>query len=315
MDNLKIALFSACAFIAGVSSLAAEEAPALAPAAGEVSGEAAPVTDEAAMKAAAEAFTASLTPHTGAIQIKEANATLNVGAEYQFLDQKDARRILEEAWGNPPDETVLGMVMPAGASPFDLDVWAATISYQADGYVSDKDAAKMNYDKLLSDLQKDAVESNKWRTENNYPSLEIIGWAENPSYDAQAHKMYWAKELKFGGAEANTLNYDIRVLGRSGVLVIGFIGAMDQLPEIKKSAPAVLEMANFDPGSTYAEYKPGVDKKAAYGIAGLIAGAAIAQKTGLLAAILLFGKKFIVIIIAGLAAMVGAVKRFFSTKA
>jgi uncharacterized membrane-anchored protein len=258
---------------------------------------------------------ATITPRTGAVEINDAKATLDVGDSHYFLDQKDARRVLEDAWGNPPDDTVLGLIMPAGGTPFDGKSWAATITYLPDGYVSDEDAGKIDYATVISDLKKSAVEDNKWRKKNGYEAVEIVGWAENPSYDAQSHKMYWAKELKFGGNDLNTLNYDIRVLGRHGVLVIGFVASMDQLAEIKASAPTVLAMANFNPGATYAEYKPGVDKKAAYGLVGLVAGAAIAKKTGLLAAILLFGKKFIVIILAGLAAMFGAIKRFFSTKA
>lgn len=272
-------------------------------------------SDAAAIEAWMQEFVASLTPHTGLVPLDGAEATLDVSDGYVFLDRKDARRVLEEAWGNPPDETVLGMIMPAGATPFDDEAWAATVTYLSDGYVSDKDAAKINYDKLLSDLKKDALASNKWRAENGYERIEIIGWAQNPTYDADTHKMYWAKELQFGDSPVRTLNYDVRVLGRRGVLVIGFVAGMSQLAAIEASAPGVLAMANFDPGSTYAEYVPGVDQKAAYGLVGLVAGAAIAKKTGLLAAILLFGKKFIVLIIAGFAAMFGAIKRFFSTKA
>lgn len=45
-----------------------------------------------------------------------------------------------------------------------------------------------------------------------------MGWAEPPSYDAPAHKMYWAKDLLFSGNTEHTLNYNIRILGRRGVL-------------------------------------------------------------------------------------------------
>jgi uncharacterized membrane-anchored protein len=37
--------------------------------------------------------------------------------------------------------------------------------------------------------------------------------------------MYWAKEINFGGDSENTLNYNIRVLGRKGVLLLNFIAA------------------------------------------------------------------------------------------
>ena len=262
-----------------------------------------------------ESFVAELKPRSGRIDINSANATLNMSDRYYFLGAKDARRVLEEGWNNPPDESVLGMILPAGATPFDEGAWAATISYEADGYVSDEDAAEIDYDGLLSEIQASAHNENKWRTQNGYEAIDIIGWADEPTYNPATHKMYWAKELKFGESAVNTLNYDIRVLGRRGVLVIGFIADMADLQEIKHSAPAILKMASFKDGAAYADYQPGRDKKAAYGLAGLVAGAAIAKKTGLIAAVLLFGKKFIVLIFAGLAAMAGGVKRFFSTRA
>lgn len=271
---------------------------------------AAPATDEARN---AREFLAKLDQRTGAIKIDAANVTLTVPQDYYFLDAEDARAVLEEAWGNPPDETTLGMLLPAGRTPLDEGVWAATFSYQEDGYVSDEDAGKIKYDELLKTLQDDAQASNAWREENGYDKIEIIGWAESPSYNAETKKMYWAKELNFGGSDRNTLNYDIRVLGRKGVLVISFIAGIDALPDIRAAAPAVLGLAAFDEGSRYADYQPGVDKKAAFGLAGLITGGLIAKKVGLLAAVALFAKKFLAIIIAGLVAA-GAFLRRMLTK-
>jgi len=257
------------------------------------------------------AFLAELKPEKGEISLQRANATLNIPDTHYFLTAADARAVLEQAWGNPPDEDVLGMIFPARSTPVDATAWGAKITYQADGYVSDKDASKIDYDGLLKDIQAGAADENAWRTENGYEAIDIVGWAEPPSYNAETHKMYWAKELKFGEATLNTLNYDIRVLGRRGVLVISFIADMSQLDDIRATAPSVLQMAEFNTGSTYAEYEPGVDQKAAYGLAGLIGGAAIAKKTGLLAAILIFGKKFIGLIVVGLVALGGAVRKMF----
>lgn len=257
-------------------------------------------------------FLAGLSPQQGSIDLKKAKASLDVPATHYFLNAADARAVLEDAWGNPPDDQVLGMIFPAGVSPLDYGVWGATIYFSDDGYVSDDDAVGIDYDDLLRDIQKSQRDNNKWREKNGYAPIEVVGWAETPSYNPQTHKLYWAKELDFGEAESNTLNYDIRVLGRRGALVISFIATMNELEAVRRSTPSVLQMAQFDAGSTYADYQPGIDKKAAYGIAGLIAGAAIAKKTGLLAALLIFGKKFIVVILAGLAAMFGAVKKFFS---
>ena len=269
--------------------------------------------DEAAQKRAEADFVSSLTMRHGVIKLDKAKASLNVPPQFYFLDAKDARRVLEEAWGNPPDETILGMVLPQGKTPLDDNVWAATFTYLPDGYVSDADAEKINYDSLLKDMQQGARDENAWRKDNGYPEVEIIAWADKPVYLQNEHKMYWAKELMFGGNEAHTLNYDIRVLGRRGVRLVCFIGGMDQLATIKAAAPAVLKLASFDEGSRYVDYVKG-DKMAAYGLAGLVAGGLIAKKTGLLAAILIFCKKFIALILAGLAALGARFRSMFGGK-
>jgi uncharacterized membrane-anchored protein len=54
---------------------------------------------------------------------------------------------------------------------------------------------------------------------------------------------------------------------------------MAALPEIRKAAPEVLSFASLDDGGRYADFQPGADKEAAYGLAGLVAGAAIANNT------------------------------------
>ncbi len=309
-------LAAAALFAAAPFAATAQEPPPAAtePAAAPTAENATSAADEAAAAAQWEAdFLARLKPKTGLIKVDAAKATLNIPENYYYLEAADARAVLEEAWGNPPDETVLGMLFPAGMTPFDEGAWAATFSYQEDGYVSDKDAAKTDYAKVLKDLQTDAVESNEWRAANGYQPIEIIGWAEPPTYNAETHKMFWAKELKFGDAPVNTLNYDIRVLGRKGVLVIGFIADMASLPTIREAAPAVLDLASFDEGVRYADFQKG-DKMAGYGLAGLVAGGLIAKKTGLLAAILLFGKKFIAIIAVAAMGLFASFRKFFGKK-
>ena len=60
-------------------------------------------------------------------------------------------------------------------------------------------------------------------------------------------------------------------------------------------------MAEFNDGMRYADFQPGVDEVAAFGIGALVAGK-IAAKTGALAALILLLKKFGIFIIAGIAA-------------
>ncbi|WP_044874799.1 DUF2167 domain-containing protein [Pseudomonas sp. LFM046] len=240
----------------------------------------------------AEEFVTSLNFRSGKVVVGDNLATFDLPEQFVFLDGKDVERVLVDAWGNPPsDELPLGLILPKGVSPLAEESWAVKVEYQESGYVSDEDAAEINYGELLQDMKADVVAANKWRADNGYEPLELIGWAAPPRYDSEGRKLYWAKELRFGDAPTHILNYNIRVLGRKGVLVLNFIANMDQLPIIEQHLPAVLAMTEFNPGNRYVDFNPELDEVAAYGLGALVAGK-LAAKTGLLALVLVFLKKF-----------------------
>ena len=261
----------------------------------------------------ADEFEASLHYQTGVVSIRDGLAPLRLPATFRFLDAEDSRRVLVDAWGNPPQsaESVLGMLSPAAKSPPAADGWAVVITYDEDGYVSDVDASQIDYAKLLKGMQDSTRQTNEERRKQGFEPVTLIGWAEAPSYDQAAHKMYWAKELQFGTDSHHTLNYGIRVLGRRGVLVLNAVAGIEQLSAIREQTPQILSALNFNEGHRYTDYLPGSDKAAAYGLTGLIVGAT-AAKAGvfklLLAGLLAFKKAIIVAVVA-----VGAwLKRLFA---
>lgn len=268
--------------------------------------------DDSAEKKA-EALVASLHPQHGKVVLDGGIATLNLPENFAFLDKKDAATVLTDLWGNPPDPTVLGLLVPKDFNPLQGQSWVVAVSFDDSGYVSDKDAANINYQDLLKEMQASSVEENKAREKEGYPPVELVGWAASPHYDAGSHKLYWAKELEFAGDKEHTLNYNIRALGRRGVLVLNAIAGMNQLPEIEKAMPEVLAMVDFQDGHRYVDFDPKIDKVAGYGLAALVAGGVLA-KTGFLKGLflaLLAGKKFIIV---GAVALFTAVSRFFKRK-
>ena len=172
------------------------------------------------------------------------------------------------AWGNPPGQDNIGMLFPAKHTPFDEGTWAVTISYEDDGHVSDADAAGIDYSQLLNEMRSDIRAGNPERESDGYPPIELVGWAEPPRYDASSRKLYWAKELRFGDSDDSTLNYEIRALGRTGVLSMTFIADTAQLGEINHRRESVLHMAEFNPGKRYEDFDSNIDEVAAYGIGG-----------------------------------------------
>ena len=268
-------------------------------------GPAAAQTDEE-YAAAAEAFESQLGYQTGTITLPDGIATINVPADFRFLGKEGSQRLLTDGWGNPAEmsEHVLGMLVPAHTSPLAEEGWGIIITFDESGYVNDKDAASIDYEKLLQQMQDDTKTSNKEREKLGFEPVTLIGWAEPPHYDAANHKLYWAKELQFGTADVHTLNYCIRVLGRRGVLELNAVAAMDRLPTIHDNTDNVLASIDFNQGHRYADYVHGEDKVAEYGLAALIAGAA-AAKVGffkaLLVAILALKKLLIVAVLAVIA--------------
>ncbi len=260
--------------------------------------------EQGAQKVTPEQFEASLKYQTGKITLPGALATLNLPATFRYLDPADAERVLVEGWGNPPGYTTLGMIVPANISLLSPAGWGVVVTYDKDGHVKDDDADKIDYDELLTEMQDGMAEANKERKAQGYGAMTLVGWAEKPRYDKASHKMYWAKELRTEGDTTAGLNYNIRVLGREGVLVLNAVASMAQIEEIRTEMKHVTAATDFTAGNRYADYNAATDKTAEYGLAALVAGG-VATKLGLfgkLFALLLAFKKFIIIGI-GFAAM------------
>jgi uncharacterized membrane-anchored protein len=273
----------------------------------------APASDDTKPGQTVEQFLATLKPQHGTIDLPGGIATLNLNDDFYYLTPDDTERLIVDGWGNPPGHKTLGMIIPTATSPMSRGGWGVLVSYKDDGHISDEDAAKIDYTELLKQMQDEDEDANKERRKQGYAGLQLIGWAEPPRYDDSTHKMYWARELKADNAPENTLNYSIRVLGRGGVLELNAVASMSDLPTIQRELPNILDFTNFTDGNRYADYQPGTDKLAKYGLAALVAGG-IASKAGLFAKLgllLLAAKKFLVV---GLLVVASFFRKLFNRK-
>lgn len=192
-------------------------------------------------------------------------ASLDQPAQWRWLAGRKGQQWLE-ALGNYPDPGVLGVSVHP-----DYDMFVV-FSYADDGHVDDQDAAGTDYAALLQQMQESVREQNPELKKAGYPTVQLLGWAEPPHYDSAGKKLYWAKRLQFSDTQSETVNYDVRVLGRSGHLVLQAVGGMDNLDNVRKGCQELLAATSFVPGKQYGDFDPGIDKIAAYGIGGLIAG-------------------------------------------
>ncbi|WP_020652727.1 DUF2167 domain-containing protein [Massilia niastensis] len=229
---------------------------------------------------AAEELLASLRFQRGGITLPGAVATLDLPASFRYLAPADTARLLEQGWGNPPGLRTLGMIVPSGASPLGAGGWGVVITYDPGGHVLEGDAAGIDYAMLLEAIKESMAQENRVRRKQGYPAMTLVGWAERPYYDAAGHKLYWAKELHTEGAPVNGLNYSVRVLGRDGVLVLNAVAGIGQLEQVRSEMRKVAAFTHFTPGRRYADFHPGADRVAGYGIAALVTGG-VAARLGL----------------------------------
>ncbi|WP_282053669.1 DUF2167 domain-containing protein [Maribacter luteus] len=266
--------FFICLFISGFSFAQTDELTA---------------AEEEAFQKVIDSIENSFSYQYGEIDLQDGLAKLKVPEGYKFLDETQSAYVLTQLWGNPPSE-VLGLLFPEEISPIsDNFTYAVEIEYSEEGYIDDDDAGDIDYDELLAEMKKDVSDVNSQRMEQGYGSMDLIGWASAPFYDHANKKLHWAKELKFEDAEVNTLNYNIRVLGRKGYLNMNAIGDIDVLPVFNRDIDKILASVEFTKGNRYSDFNPDMDDVAAYGIGGLIAGKILA-KAGFFAVILKFWK-------------------------
>ena len=235
-------------------------------------------------------------------------ALVKLGEGWLWLDGGSARSFLADL-GNRPGSSILGVAIP----PDYVESQSfAVYSYVDDGHVKDDEAP--DYDDLLQQMQDAAAEDNKQRKAAGLQGVALVGWAEAPHYDKEQKKLYWAERLHFDGEDGDTLNYNVRVLGRTGHLVVNGVGSIEQLASVAAHNKELLTATEFVEGKRYSDFQPEYDKLAAYGIGGLVAGK-LALKVGLFAKLGGLLLKFLKPILIGVAVIgAGLVKVFGGRK-
>jgi uncharacterized membrane-anchored protein len=239
-------------------------------------------------------------------------AKLKLPQGYVFIPQPQATQLLN-AMGNPGKDTSLqGLIFPNGSDA----PWFMTVRYEPSGYIKDNDAKEWNADDLLKSYREGTAESNKARATMGVPGIEIIGWAEKPAYDASSHRLVWAMSSKEIGAPANEpqgVNYNTYALGREGYFSLNLVTGLQELPQYKANASAMLAALQFDEGKRYTDFNSSTDKVAEYGLAALIAGG-VAKKLGFFALIAAFLAKFAKVAILAFAAFGGGIWKYFASR-
>lgn len=243
---------------------------------------------------------------SGVITLAGGKVKVALPPEFKYLDSANAKRVWVDVFGNPPNAGRSdGMIVPKDINFRTGEGWLAELLWKEDGYVKDDDFAKLNFNDMLKELKEAAHRESEERVKGGYGKMELASWAEQPHYDRTTHKLYYAKLFDTDGSEQQ-LNYDIRVMGRHGVLEVSIATHKSEMQRVVEDAPKILSIVDFTEGNRYTDYKPGTDKVATYGIAGLIVGGVLA-KAGffkVIFAALIAAKKFVIIAIIAIGAWI-----------
>jgi len=239
-------------------------------------------------------------------------ARLKLPSGYFFVPKAEGIRVLRALGNLVNDATFVGLVVGAGQH----DTWIVVIRYVKEGYIKDDDAKNWNADELLKNIKEGVDEGNKDRLARGFPEVDVLGWIQQPAYDAETHRLVWSMLAKDKGQPDNEpkgVNYNTYALGRDGYFSLNLLSDSVHIAGEKAVAEELLADLSYNSGKRYEDFSASTDRIAAYGLAALIGGVA-AKKLGLFALLIAFVLKFAKAILVGAAVFGASVMRFFRRK-
>ncbi|HEX2870651.1 MAG TPA: DUF2167 domain-containing protein [Polyangiaceae bacterium] len=239
---------------------------------------------------------------------------LDLPEGFAFLGKPEAGQLMEKM-GNLHNEDMLGLVV----SQDETAEFVVTIDYEDTGHI--KDDEELDAKELLESIQEGEDDYNAERKKLGFSAIHAAGWDESPHYDKQQHQLIWG--LIVESPEGGSINYNTRILGRTGFVSLNLLTDKQHLAQYKPAGALLLSKTRFEDGKRYSDFNASTDKVAEYGLTGLVLGGAglglaKAAKIGLLAkfgkvliGLLIAGKKVIVV---GVLALGAALRSLFKKK-
>lgn len=229
-------------------------------------------------------------------------ASINVPAGCLFTGVDGVRSFLEATQNNASGNERGVLLCPANGTS---ETWFVLFSYDESGYVRDDEGSSLDADAILKSVRTGTEAGNRERKRRGWATLTVEGWATKPFYDRATNNLTWAITAH-DNEGGRTVNHSVRLLGRGGVMHADLVTTPDALAALVPTFNGTIGGFTYTAGHKYAEWRSG-DKVAAYGLTALVAGGAgvALVKSGLLV-------KFWKLIVIGVAALLGGLKRLWS---
>ena len=231
--------------------------------------------------------------------------TIDLDPDFIFLDGENTQQMSMD-YGDPVSGLEIGSIF----SMDETQTWSVFFDYEETGHIKDDEKEKIDAKALLKSYKDGAEDANKERQPGE--RFYVTGWDIEPHYDEETHNLTWSLLLEDENKET-FLNYNTRILTREGnVSVVLVTDPQNREADKKLLNEQILTKLKVTDGNRYEDFNKSTDKVSEHGLNALIlggAGLAVAKKAGILAVILVFAKKFGVLIVAGLAALWGFIRK------
>lgn len=207
-------------------------------------------------------LTASFTYLEGKVVLNN-GAVLSVPDGYRFLNAVQGRTLVERLWGNPQNPGFLGLLLPKPGSRTANDLFGIEISMDESGYLSQSEARQLNYNVLMQKMQQRLAQDNNWRSRRGLNAVTDMHWALPPVYHESDNTLQLARILQLGKNTA-VLNYELRILTRTGALCLTAVAPIGQLEQLQALMPEMGARVHLPVGQRYLDFNPHTDRLAAW---------------------------------------------------
>ncbi len=217
------------------------------------------------------------------INFNEANSKINIASNFMILEQDEANQWLYWSNGTQFEQVKVYATHRDENSQY-------MFSYADSGYVKTDDWTDVDPNKFLKEIQENYKSGNEERKKNNLATVTNVSWKRKPYLDHNYNSVYYALSLQWSDNQTTTQGTAI-ILGREGYTMAQYVAGVSGYQE--QMLLNLSKIHKFNATKEYKDWKSG-DKVAAAGIGALLATTLgiKALKPGIIAAALLFLKKF-----------------------
>jgi uncharacterized membrane-anchored protein len=177
-------------------------------------------------------------------------ATIDVPAGYYYLDAAATKRLLSSKQ-QTSDGREFGTILRLGES----GNWFAVFAHSDAGHIDDSEAAALDPVTLLTALQQTNQRVNAERATHGWAAKDLQTWHRPPSYSAATNRLTWSTRV--GSGDAAVIHYDVRLLGRRGVMSARLVTTPDAVLLSTSQFVEVMLTYAFNDGARYSDFREG----------------------------------------------------------